>query len=291
MTAAACQRVLRSFDAFLTGSLDPNRNASILDHLDGCGRCWARWNQFRWEKAEGHPLLGELRAYLGERGLAFTPLRDSSRELADLWRDHTAAGASRRDFFATSTAYLYNLVIWEASGNRPDYTAHAPALLASHETVTDLGCGIGSDTTALRALGHRVQPVDYLSPSTDFARWRFRQRGHRDDPCIVEPDDPMSRPPAVLWSIDSLDHVPDLHAQLGPLLSAALVVVTENPAVHRAHGDNGYYIRRTADEIDRTFAYYGLNPGPTPAPDSPVRAWMRAPQPSMLTLNAAGSRA
>lgn len=290
MTTASCQAVQRSFNDFLTGSLDPSRNACTLGHLDGCGRCWARWNQFRWAKAEGHPLLGELRAYLDERGLPFTPLRDSSRELADIWREHTTAGASRRDFFATSTAYLYNLVIWEASGNRPDYTAHAPALLASHETVTDLGCGIGSDTIALRTLGHRVQPVDYLSPSTDFARWRFRQRGDHDDPRIVEPDEPMSRPPAALWSIDTLDHVPDLHSQLGSLLSAALVVVTENPAVHRAHGDHGYYIRRTADEIDRAFAYYDLNPAPASAPGSPVKAWMRAPQLSVLTRNAAGSR-
>lgn len=112
------------------------------------------------------------------------------------------------------------------------YAAHAPSLPASHETVTDLGCGIDSDTNALRALGHRAQPVDHLAPSTNFARWRFRQRGHNDD----------------------------------------------------------YYIRRTAGEIDRTIAFYGLNPGPTAASDSPVKSRMRAPKPGMLTRNAAGSR-
>jgi hypothetical protein len=86
---------------------------------------------------------------------------DSSRALAAEW--DTANPRTNHDivqFFRASTSYLYNLAIWEASGNRPHYLAHPLPILASHgtRTVLDYGCGIGSDTfpTPQRIRRHRM---------------------------------------------------------------------------------------------------------------------------------------
>lgn len=275
MTTCAAAR--RRFSDYLSGILDGRARAETAQHLDSCKACWRGWTRFRWERAEAHPLLNELRTYLKLTGRPFTPWRDSSRELATAWRRTSTTRTSRDDFFRASIAYLYNLVIWEASGNRPDYLAHGKPELAEAAGVIDVGCGIGSDTIALRGAGHLVQPVDYHSPSTDFARWRFVQHGYTDAELrITEPGNPLEGGGAeAIWMIDSLDHVADIDAQLGEHLTHASIVITENPAINRAHGPGSFHIRRSVEAIDEAFAAYGLDPKPS-GPDTPIRAWHRA---------------
>ncbi|MGW6388982.1 class I SAM-dependent methyltransferase [Streptomyces sp. NPDC055103] len=212
--------------------------------------------------------MDELRAYLHSIGRSFTPMRDSSRELAESWKRQADTQGSRAEFFRSSEAYLYNLAIWHASGHRPPYLAAAGALLASRPgaTVADVGCGIGSDTLTLAGMGHPVVPIDYDSPSTHFARWRLRRAGLDDT--VYQPDAlPAALAPQVVWIVDTLDHIPDLESQLAPLLGQCQLVISEAQQPFRAHGDNRYYIRRTPCELDSFFAAYGL----TPTPTSPIQ--------------------
>lgn len=275
-----CTSTRNLFAPYLLRALPPEHSSAVRDHLDACTSCWNAWNIHRWDRAASSPLLTELRTYLEESGLPYTPMRDSSRELAETW-NRTAPGATRRaDFFRSSEAYLYNLTIWQASGHRPPYVAQAERLLARHEitTIIDLGCGIATDTLALAGLGHTLTPVDYDSPSTRFARWRLRRAGYDDT--IHQPDLlPEGLAPDALWAIDTLDHIPDLDTQLSPLLTRCRLVITEAQQPARSHGNHRYYIRRTQAELDRVFAAHNLTPQP-PDPLMPhLCVWSSRPSP------------
>lgn len=167
-------------DRYLRRDLPPAHVDVVRRHLDACTACWDRWNSHRWAAARHHPLYDQLARFLGP---AFRPGHDSSRSLATAWdRADPRNSDDVAAFFRASTDYLYNLVIWEASGHRPRYLdAALPALRAAKvETVLDIGSGIGSDAIALTQLGHTVTTCDYDSPSTRFARHRRRIR--RVDP-------------------------------------------------------------------------------------------------------------
>lgn len=269
-----CTAIRTCFADYLVRRLEPAERRAVRDHLDICTECWSAWNAYRWDRAADSVLLAELRTYLEETGQPYTPARDSSRELAATWNTTGPTADDRTAFFRKSEAYLYNLVVWHASGNRPSYVAEASPLLAQHKikNITEVGSGIGSDTLALTALGHAVTPIDYDSPSTQFARWRQRRAGIPD--VVHQPGAPHGGPaPEALWIIDTLDHIPNPEEQLGPLLAASRIVVAEAQQPARAHGSHGYYIRRTPDEVNRIFAGYGLAPA-SAAPA--VSVWRRS---------------
>lgn len=261
-------------DAHLTRELPPSSTIRLRTHLDHCGRCWRAWNRLRWDHAAGTPLYAELVEYLGDR---FIPYLDSSRALADAW-DRAAPCTTEqvRRFYRDTDAYLYNQVIWHASGNRPRYVDAALPLLAAHREalILDYGCGIGEDILALHHAGHRVIGCDLPSPPTDFLAWRAtrHQYPHR----VLHPDElPALSPPAILWIMDALDHVPDVSATLDALLSRVRLVVTEDQRTHRGHGRQSFHYRRPLREIDNTFASFGLTrmaPSRTPAP---LAVWIR----------------
>lgn len=87
--------------------------------------------------------------------------------------------AEERTFYATSLGYLYNLTIWEASGNRPPYLRQALPVLHDLTPRRVIGCGIGSDALALHDLGYTVLASDLPSPHARFAAWRAHQRRNR----------------------------------------------------------------------------------------------------------------
>ena len=230
--------------------------AAIRDHLDQCARCWDDWNAYRWTAAGSHPLYAELARHLG---VDFQPGRDSSRDLAAEW-DHADPHSAERiaQFFRESVSYLYNLVIWEASGNRPNYLDAALPHLAEHtiRTVIDIGSGIGSDALALHEHGYQVTTCDYDSPSTRFARQRAGGRTlSRIEPGQLGADHAAD----ALWIIDTLDHLPDIGFTLGAVLPHARLMITENLGDSRAHGRQRFHHRRTVAEIADIFSQHGLD--------------------------------
>ncbi|WP_158578652.1 class I SAM-dependent methyltransferase [Spongiactinospora rosea] len=258
-----CTHARTRFPTYLCEGCDTTR-----DHLRGCASCRRAWNRYRWDIAATTLLYAELRAFLGA---SFTPYLDSSEVLAREWRARPP-GADIADFFRHSTAYLYNLAIWQASGHRPDYCAAGIPLL--HElgvrTVLDFGCGIGNDTLPLLDAGFQVTGCDYDSPSTAFLRHRSRH-----PITVVDPDHVRTLPPFdAVWIIDTLDHLPDIDAAIGPLMRTTQVLVCENLAVPRGVTGKGFHRQLTLAQFTELASRYGLRPAPLPA-DSPIMAWRR----------------
>jgi hypothetical protein len=246
------------------------QDGHIRTHLDTCLRCWTAWNRFRWDQARTTSLYAELAEFLGED---FQPYFDSSHALAHEW-DAADPRTDREmcDFFRTSTSYLYNLAIWEASGNRPDYLSAALPVLrrTAPANILDYGCGIGSDTLALLNEGFTVFPCDYHSPSTEFLRWRGARIGSNIE--VAEPGH-LSLAPDVVWTIDTLDHLADLDRQLGPLLDRTRLVISEHIRTNRSHGQQRFHHRRAPALIVQFFGRYGFVR--TGQPNTPVTVWTK----------------
>ncbi|MGH3913781.1 MAG: methyltransferase domain-containing protein [Pseudonocardiaceae bacterium] len=257
-------------EEYLHHTLPPSHHQQVRAHLDTCEPCWQAWNRYRWDAASTSPLYAQLAEFLGAD---FRPYFDSSRALAAEWdaadprTEHAAA-----EFFRTSTSYLYNLTIWEASGNRPDYISRALPTLARHgtRTVLDYGCGIGSDAVPLRQSGFDVVGCDFHSPSTAFLRWRS-QGGVP----VIEPGEFGSiDEPDTLWVIDTLDHLTDIEASLGAILPVIALMVTENLSTNNGHGRQRFHYRRPFPKLAALFARHGLTPS-TASANTPTMFWTR----------------
>jgi hypothetical protein len=257
--AISCAGLSGCLGGFLNGTLAAGEAPLMRAHLDTCPSCWKTWNAFRWERASRTSLYRDLRAFLGPR---FRHGFDSSRALAREWdKAAPATPGDTADFFRASTSYLYNLAIWEASGNRPPYVDEAVPLLNAlgARSIIDYGSGIGSDTLALRRLGFEVTPCDYHSPSTRFFQWRARRTGQ--DPSVCEPERlPTGADADTLWIIDTLDHLPDPLASIGTLLASVSTIICEQLAADRGHGRQGFHYRRPASETAAMLTGYGFRP-------------------------------
>lgn len=256
--------------AYLHRQLPQAIHRQLRDHLDVCDTCWQAWNRHRWDAALSHPLTHDLREYLGP---AFQPYLDSSRLLRDQWNDTSPrTDADRRRFFGNSSAYLYNLVVWHASGNRPDYLHAAQPHLAGAKRILDLGSGIGQDTLDLRARGYTVLPSDLPSPSTRFMQWRLRRAGQ--DHQLIDPEHLAAIPPVdTLWIIDTLDHIPDPVPQLRSVLGQVDRLICEN--IHNPRsGGQGFHLRRPASQLRDIFRRHGLHEQPEPA-SPPITVFAR----------------
>jgi SAM-dependent methyltransferase len=257
-------------DGYLHHTLPPDHEQQIRAHLDACGPCWSGWNRYRWDAAASSPVYAQLVDFLGAR---FRPYFDSSRALAADWdAAHPRTEHDIAQFFRTSISYLYNLVIWEASGNRPAYVPLALPTLVRRgtRTVLDYGCGIGSDTLPLRQSGFDVVGCDFRSPSTAF----LRRRSHETIP-VIEPGELASiSTPDALWVIDTLDHLPDIETSLGSVLPTVDLMVTENLTANRGHGQQRFHIRRPYAALVTLFARYGLAPIDDPVTTT-IMFWAR----------------
>lgn len=256
-------------DGYLLHALPIDQDHWVRAHLEECRTCWQQWNRHLWDAARHSPLYALLAEFLGS---GFQPYLDPRIALAAEWevaRISSEPDAAR--FFRTSVAYLYDLVVTEASGYRQDNVARVLPTLARHgvQTVLDYGCGIGSDTIALHASGFAVVGCDFASPSTAFLRRR------RAEIPVVEPDQLRHVPtPDVLWITDMLDYLPDIDAPLGGLLSSVELLVMRNLALRRVPDRHHFGYRHTAAEIAAVVSRHGLAPSLV-SDSNPVMVWER----------------
>jgi hypothetical protein len=125
-------------------------------------------------------------------------------------------------------------------------------------------------TLSLHHSGFDVIGCDFYSPSAAFLRWRSGGTIP-----VIEPDNlDVIAEFDTLWVIDTLDHLSNIEASLGPLLSVVNLVVTENLSTTRGHGRQRFHYRRTFPELAALFARYGLIPSTTSS-RTPIMYWTR----------------
>lgn len=108
-----------------------------------------------------------------------------------------------------------------------------------------------------------VHPVHEIPPAPG--------RGHRvTDPRHLDPAPPAD----TLWIIDTLDHLPDIPAVLGPALDRVSRVICENLRTARSDGGQRFHIRRSHSGIGALLARYGLHEHPA-CRDSPITVFTR----------------
>lgn len=258
-----------TLDDYLRHALPVDQDHWVRAHLEECRTCWQQWNRHLWDAALHNPLRAGLAEFLGS---GFQPYLDPRIALAAEWE--AARISSEQDaarFFRTSIAYLYDLVVTEASGYRQDNVARVLPTLARHgvQSVLDYGCGIGSDTIALHTSGFAVVGCDFTSPATAFLRWRCPEIP------VVEPDQLCDVPvPDVLWITDMLDYLPDVETSLGDLLSSVELLVIRNLALRAVPDRHHFGYRHPADQVAAVLTRHGLAPA-WASDSSPVMVWER----------------
>lgn len=144
----------------------------------------------------------ELAAYLGD-GFERSRLE---RYQEHLDREFASCGDEQR-FYRVSQAYLYNLTAFAMTGTKLPYLTELMRQLPVGSRLLDYGCGIGSDGLLLLEAGYRVEFADFANPSTEYLRWRLRERGIEAPVHDLDADVPGGFDGA--YAFDVIEHVDD----------------------------------------------------------------------------------
>ena len=125
-------------------------------------------------------------------------------------------------FYRSSRGYLYNLTAFAMTRTKVPYLEALVDLLPARARILDYGCGIGSDGLALAEAGYRVEFADFENPSTEYLRWRLRQR--RLDCPVHDLDGEVPSGFDAAFAFDVIEHVPDAYAFLGEMERRARLV-------------------------------------------------------------------
>lgn len=207
-----------NFADILDGKAVESLRKTARQHMDLCPECWDAWNSVRWQRAERTADLAELRQFLGEEMVEKV---DSSWKLAEEWnRLRPSTQEEVFSFYKHTPWYLYNLLIWHASGQRPRYGASGIALLPElgYRAICDFGCGVGTDGLMFAENGYDVFFVDVNVHLLKFVRFRLHQRGLHA--WVGTPDELLETAHKwdMVWSMDVIEHLPDPVATLRPFL-------------------------------------------------------------------------
>lgn len=178
--------------------------------VDSCNHCWKIWNKIRWDKAKNSLGLMELREYLGEK---FVEYYDSSWALANEWNElNPTTNKEIFDYYKNTENYLFNLVIWHESGDRPPLQELLSELSAKYNlnSFIDFGCGVGTDSLFLLEKQKKVFMTDLIGNSTKFLNWRVKKRGLEKKAFLVDSEKVMGFSDSdMFWAIDVLEHLQD----------------------------------------------------------------------------------
>ena len=174
----------------------------------------------------------ELEVYLGDdydRGKLEHHHREFEAEFAR-YEDES-------DFYRSSETYLYDLTAFAMTGIKVPYLRRLQQLVAPGSRILDYGCGIGSDGLMLIEAGYGVEFADFDNPSTEYLRWRLKQRGVRAPVHNLDQGVPGGFDAA--YSFDVVEHVDDPFAFLAEMESRAELVHVNflEPDERDAHHD------------------------------------------------------
>lgn len=233
------------------------RNAT-RQHLDMCPECWDLWNSVRWQRADRTVDLAELREFLGDEMLKGA---DSSWKLAEEWnRLRPSTQEEVLHFYENTPWYLYNLLIWHASGQRPRYAASGIALLPElgYRTICDFGCGVGTDGLLFAEQGYEVFFVDVNVHLLKFVDFRLQKRGLHA--WVGTPDELLNTAQAwdVVWSMDVIEHLPDPVATLRPLLERGQAFIYDTEHSGPSGGRHPFHFDHSPQALAIQLASLGL---------------------------------
>lgn len=251
LTAADCADIL-------DGNATEAQRGAARQHLDVCPGCWDLWNSVRWHRAEGTVDLAELREFLGDDMVEGV---DSSWKLAEEWnklRPSTQEEVLR--FYEKTPWYLYNLLIWHASGQRPRYGASAIAFLQELgcRTICDFGCGVGTDGLLFAKQGYDVFFVDVNVHLLKFMKFRLQKRGLRA--WVGTPDELLKTAHTwdVVWLMDVIEHLPDPVATLRPVLERGQTLIYDTEHSGPSGGRHPFHFDHSPQALAIQLASLGL---------------------------------
>lgn len=181
--------------------------STVKKHIDTCDTCWDTWNRVRWDQAKYKDGFQDLKNYLGDK---FELYHDSSWALADEWYDKKPNSEIEvSNFYKTTKEYVYNSLIFFESEDRKDFTPNYELFKKKYgiKTIVDYGCGIGNDGLSMLKAGFDVYFVDFDCPSTDFLKWRLKEKNFDNKKRVFDVESNDFPIVDMVWTIDALEHM------------------------------------------------------------------------------------
>ncbi|MCQ9205067.1 MAG: class I SAM-dependent methyltransferase [Omnitrophica bacterium] len=116
------------------------------------------------------------------------------------------------DFYKNEERFLYELPLWNAECNRPEYICRiiTPYLKQNKiELIFEYGAGTGDIAMALAERGFKVIYSDINERLINFAKWRFARRKLDIDIYNLDINNQLPKSDCVI-SFDVLEHLKDL---------------------------------------------------------------------------------
>ena len=294
LTGSRCAQARAFLDSLTAGHphiLEP----SLRELIDQCALCTARYNAIKWARSEASTDLVELEQFLGS---AFQYGVDASNELDREW--HRRAPNDRHQveaFYRETPWYVYNLVLWEASGRRPDYVSQATTMLEQLEcrTIIDFGAGVGNDSLKLAMQGYNVFAVEFDNAASQFLRYRAKARNLKNLTFInIDSADIDSLRADALWAMDVIEHLPDPIETLTPILANTRVFIFDSEHTGTSGGRQEFHFQHSKEELAEVWETQGYWPLEVVPDTATINVYARAnfhkQQGNSISLKTAESR-
>jgi HAD superfamily hydrolase (TIGR01450 family) len=227
-------------------------------HIDECPSCSNFYNQVKWKLSDGSSDLAELKEFLGNE---FKSGVDASAELANEWKIKSPQTPDQvLAFYRETSWYAYNLVLWQASGRRPNYVERAQPILRRYrcESIVDFGAGVGNDALKLAALGYHVIAVDFDNMSSRFLRYRADVRKLANFEFIdIDSADLSTIKPDALWAMDVIEHLINPVQMLAPVLQTARLLIYDSEHTGTSCGKQNFHFQHPEPQLTHAWKSMG----------------------------------
>lgn len=231
----------------------------VRAHVDRCRSCWRLLVAARWTAAKGSEDLHELKCFLGKR---FESGIDPSWALADEWNSRSRKTRTAvEEFYRNTPWYIYNLVLWKACGQRPDYVQRATPVLKQYgiQSVIDFGAGVGTDALQFAHMGLRTGVVELNEAAIQFLLWRAKRRGVT----VTRMDSPPTKQESnfdLLWAVDVMEHLLEPVRTLTPYLVGSRLLIHDSEHKGKSGGRHPFHFKFNHIKLERAWKALGFVP-------------------------------